>query len=358
MNTLDLQKKDVCVILNVSLSTLNRIFVKLSIKPKYTKIDSAQYSYDQIYNLYITQNMSSKECSKYLGISENQFLNIKKHLSIKKPQYLKRIVIEKSIMDKYGVINYSQTEMGKLKHGMSARESSKTVQSKIKQMVKEKYGDIVYLNTLRDFCTHPLKKDFQGHYIERISEDILYKFYIQDNLRVKDCCKIFNVPQSAMIRFLKEFKLFKPKHLHYELLVKYSNAEKSQESAKNNGTYGKSNQENIIYNLLSSKYNIVKRQYKSDLYPFACDFYIPELDLYIEYNGYWTHGFEPYVGRQEQIEKVKSWESKNTPQYKKAIIDWTERDVLKRTTAKQNNLNYLEFFNMDEFNMWFYSLPG
>lgn len=35
-----------------------------------------------------------------------------------------------------------------------------------------------------------------------------------------------------------------------------------------------------------------------------------------------------------------------------AINCWTVRDVLKRNTAKQNNLNYLEFFTILELENW------
>lgn len=121
---------------------------------------------------------------------------------------------------------------------------------------------------------------------------------------------------------------------------------------RNNKTFNSSKVEEKIYKLLCQKYSDVKRQYKSNLYPFACDFYIPEIDTYIEYQGFWTHGREPYIGNEKQQEKLKFWESKNTPQYIKAIDDWTVRDVLKRETAKQNNLNWFEFFTMDEFMEW------
>ena len=38
---------------------------------------------------------------------------------------------------------------------------------------------------------------------------------------------------------------------------------------------------------------------------------------------------------------------KNSKYYDKVINDWTVRDVLKRNTAKENNLNYLEIFSKD-----------
>lgn len=46
--------------------------------------------------------------------------------------------------------------------------------------------------------------------------------------------------------------------------------------------------------MLKEKFNNVKRNYKSELYPFHCDFYIPEKDLYIEYQGHPGHGNEPF----------------------------------------------------------------
>ena len=53
-------------------------------------------------------------------------------------------------------------------------------------------------------------------------------------------------------------------------------------------------------------------------------------------------------------DKLKKWKEKsqNSNFYKKAVEVWTIRDVKKRNTAKQNNLNYLEFFNMKQFNDW------
>ena len=124
------------------------------------------------------------------------------------------------------------------------------------------------------------------------------------------------------------------------------------DSKKKNNTLGKSKEEIEVYNLIKQKYPNTTHHYKSVLYPFVCDFYIPEIDTYIEYNGYWTHGFEPYVGTDKQKEKVKLWESKNNSQYNKAINDWTIRDPLKRKTAKDNGLNWIEFFNKKDVILW------
>ena len=128
---------------------------------------------------------------------------------------------------------------------------------------------------------------------------------------------------------------------------------KKYETMETNNSFNTSKPEEEIYKLLVEKYGEVKRQYKSELYPFRCDFYIPSIDIYIEYQGTWSHGKEPYVKSLEQQEKVKLWESKNTKYYKNAIKTWTIIDPLKRNTAKINNLKWIEFFNMNEFMKWF-----
>ena len=48
----------------------------------------------------------------------------------------------------------------------------------------------------------------------------------------------------------------------------------------------------------------------SDLYPFKCDFYIIDYDLYIEIQGTWMHGKHPYNKNNENdallLQKWKS----------------------------------------------------
>lgn len=52
-------------------------------------------------------------------------------------------------------------------------------------------------------------------------------------------------------------------------------------------------------------------QYRSNKYPFACDFYLIKSNTYIEINGYWMHGFHPFNELDEQdIKKIKSMERK------------------------------------------------
>ena len=120
-----------------------------------------------------------------------------------------------------------------------------------------------------------------------------------------------------------------------------------------NNTFNTSKLEIQSYNILKEKYPDVKYQHKDkDRYPFVCDFYIPNLDLFIECNYHWTHGRKPFEGMKEDNVIINKWKSKNTRFYDNAIETWTIRDVNKRNTAKQNNLNYIEFWNIQELQEW------
>ena len=64
----------------------------------------------------------------------------------------------------------------------------------------------------------------------------------------------------------------------------------------------------------------------------------------------------PFSESQEDLKILTEWKLKNTEYYNNAIEVWTKRDVLKRQTAIQNNLNWLEFFTFEDFSQWYNSL--
>ena len=124
--------------------------------------------------------------------------------------------------------------------------------------------------------------------------------------------------------------------------------EKKNKTQLERGTFNTSKPEEIVFNILSLIYD-VKRQYRSDVYPFSCDFYIPILDLYIEYNGTWTHGGHPFDDTNENdLSIVQSWKDKHTKYYDNAIYTWTELDIRKRKVAHDNGLNHIELWNIED----------
>ena len=69
---------------------------------------------------------------------------------------------------------------------------------------------------------------------------------------------------------------------------------KINNTKKENNSYNISELEEESYILLKKKYINIIRQYGSKEYPFSCDFYIPLINTYIEFNYHWMQGFHPY----------------------------------------------------------------
>ena len=112
--------------------------------------------------------------------------------------------------------------------------------------------------------------------------------------------------------------------------------------------------EQEAFNKLTSKYDVVVfNYYDKDRYPYLCDFYIGDLDMFIELNYHWCHGGEPYTGTKKQLDLVDKWKEKG---WYGNIKIWTVKDVQKRSYAKAYNLNYKEFFNKESFNKWYDSI--
>lgn len=103
-------------------------------------------------------------------------------------------------------------------------------------------------------------------------------------------------------------------------------------------------------------------KYKDDYrYPFACDFYIPEKDLFIQSS--WTHGKRPYhepfdENNSKHVNVLEEWKNKAKKKafYNSAIKTWTISDVKKRKTAKE--INYLEIFKLSELECYLSKLNG
>lgn len=128
-----------------------------------------------------------------------------------------------------------------------------------------------------------------------------------------------------------------------KLLIKTT---KQYLTRKKNNSFNVSSKETELYESLLKEYphKTIYKQYKdNERYPFYCDFYIVEDDLFIELNAHWTHGTKPYDPNDEFCQQqLAQWQEKaKTSQfYKNAIETWTIRDVKKLQCAKQNKLNY------------------
>jgi len=124
--------------------------------------------------------------------------------------------------------------------------------------------------------------------------------------------------------------------------------DKSDVTKKERGSYKTSSEENILFDIIKEKYPDAIHSYKCDRYPFNCDYYIPSLDLFIEYQGFWTHGDHPYDETNEEDIRV----AKNILDagYEDKYDTWVIRDPHKRKIARDNNLNYIEIWR-DTWNL-------
>lgn len=146
------------------------------------------------------------------------------------------------------------------------------------------------------------------------------------------------------------------------------------ESDTHNGLLLQSPHERIVFALLVERfgYSDVIYQYGrypfDARYPFSCDFYLKNEDIFIELNGHYSHGNHWYdatntadVMRRIQLQSSQSKHSRS------AVKTWCDIDVIKRNKAKSSGIKYLVFWNgnnhfvnkhriprLRDFYMWFY----
>lgn len=126
---------------------------------------------------------------------------------------------------------------------------------------------------------------------------------------------------------------------------------KGYNTMKKNGTLYRRHSiaEQKCYDMLITVYPDIMREYRDEeRYPWKCDFYVPSKDLFIEYQGFYTHGLHPYNDKDDNDTKEKERLISKYGEDSQAVTIWTIRDVEKRETAKKNGLNYVEFFDLKE----------
>lgn len=217
---------------------------------------------------------------------------------------------KKTKLERYGNENYNNTEQFKKtcleKYGCAAPSQNKEIREKQIKTLFERYG---------------------GHFNkEQVSKTIQEKYGVE---------------------------WFTQTHILKEKTNTIEAKEKQYKTKKKNKSFNSSKKEKECFDLISKIYPDVITQYKSEKYPFNCDFYIPSIDTYIEYNGTWTHGGHPFDETDDNdINTLYLWteKAKKSNFYKNAIHTWTIRDVHKRNYAKENNLNFYEFYNISDLN--------
>ena len=252
-------------------------------------------------------------------------------------------------IEKYGCDNYAKTDECKDKikstnierYGSDWYFQSEEYKNKVKSSNLEKYGSEWYIQS----------SDFKNKAKDTLIEKYGYDNYTKSDEskeRYKDKEYVEQIKMKMKTTNLKKYGVE-----YYTQTKEYS--KKSYNTHKNNNSFNISNPEDTIYELLFNRFPDVIRQYRTSLYPYNCDFYIPSLDIYIEYQGNWTHGDSPFNSSNiEHQNKLKDWKdkSKYSSYYNNAIYVWTDLDVRKRKIAKQNNIKLLEFWTIEEVEDW------
>lgn len=124
--------------------------------------------------------------------------------------------------------------------------------------------------------------------------------------------------------------------------------------SKYNGT--RSSWESMLKIALENANVNFKYEYDKDLrYPYYCDFYLSDSDIFVEINGYWTHNTHWFDENSiEDLNTLKEWKkkAKTSTRMQSAINIWTKIDIEKRNCAKSNKLNYVVLWTIEDIQNW------
>lgn len=274
-------------------------------------------------------------------------------------------------MERYGVEHAMKLPENGQAFALRMSERANEFQRKRQATCLERYGAPYFTQTddfRRMMCNKALSDDLIGrmydvmilkygvkysHQIPAVKEN--FRQFVLDNLdlflekRRETCMERYGVPYYSQTDDFKQ--------LQSERMLDSKVQEKLCEIRLKNHTFKSSLPEDNLYELLCLYFDVsdVKRQYRSDDYSYACDFYIKSRNMYVELNVSWTHGGHWYDNTSTvDCCVLQQWQKKNTAYYDNAITTWTKRDVYKREMAEKNNLNYVVFWdsNLSDAILW------
>ena len=284
----------------------------------------------------------------------------------------------KSNLEKYGVEHTSQLKEVTDKRTKSRADHVNEIQQHVRESLYKKYGayDVMHIPHILqkikntnlkkfgvEFPLQQLKKENSEIY-QKISQTCINKFGVDSllkNKEVREKIKQTNIQKYGVDNPLKNKEI--REKIKQTNIQKYGvdnplkNKEIWKKSQDNRQISSKSKLENNFLNYLKLKYepDDIITQYKSKEYPYYCDFYIKSINLYIEIQGHWTHNDHPFdINNLNDQLIMDIWRTKSLSDkyYKNALNTWTIKDVEKRNTAIQNNLNYLEIFGKTDLNKY------
>lgn len=283
-----------------------------------------------------------------------------------------KATIKESIQNKYGVDNVMQLQSSKDKRIVTNKEKygkdyyAQTEESKekIKNTCLKKYGTDNYFKT-EEFEKKKTDTIIAKYGVNNYSKTQEFKNFIKEHHdEIEQKKKQTNIDRFGVDSF---FKTKEHKEFIKEYMKEYyiDIQKKIYESKKKNNSFNKSKGEDQVYQELLKKFKKedIVRQYRSEKYPFNCDFYIKSIDLYIECHFSQFHNFRTFnPNNSEHIKELKILQNKAKEinfkgvlknQYNMIIKVWTKADPLKLQTFINNKLNYQIFYTIEEFKQWY-----
>jgi hypothetical protein len=151
-------------------------------------------------------------------------------------------------------------------------------------------------------------------------------------------------------------------------LMTPENRKKSFEKMKENGQLQKSHKEDEVYEFIRSLGYRVERHHMTDEFPFNADMYLPDYNLYIEYQGSHFHNTYSFMGTKDDFKVLQTYYEKSQhlkeesgdedklTQYDNMIYVWSDLDVRKRVYAQENNVRYFEIYKQPKIEYIQYQL--
>lgn len=311
--------------------TIFRIFYNVEIKPKCKYCNNycrSKIKYKEYY-----ETCSNKECIKKNAWEHHLETFKKNHNGLENPYQLPEVIekiqsklsikrkeisekIKSTCLEKYGVEYpaqspeiYNKVKQTCLdKYGYECCLNNEEVKNKIFITKEIKYNNPKFVNPVKMMQTKIERYGSSGYCNPIKGKQTKIERYgtasYNNQEKVKENCLIkYGVEYAQSTKFVRD-KIKRSQNTE-EVKLKIYNTKK-----KNNSFGPQSKSESICYLYLSLYYPDTIRQYRdNERYPYNCDFYIPSLDLFIEFQGYYTHGKHPYnsdsVSDKLLIEKYK-----------------------------------------------------
>lgn len=263
---------------------------------------------------------------------------------------------KQTYIKKYGVSSPTKLENVKEKqrqtclnkYGVKYASSTPEFREKVKQTCLNKYGATTYTQT-KEF-----KEKSKQNCLNKYGVDNIAKLEETTRKKKQTCLNKYGVESNSQTpQFREKYKQTMIKNYGAESYFQsneYKNKvdeimNKIYQTKKQRKTFNSSKIEKQFREWLNNNKIDYKYQYKSKEYPFVCDFYFPKNKLYLEIQGYFTHGKHPFnPNDDDDIKEIEKLQNKN---YHNKIETWTIRDPMKRQWAKDHDLNWVEVFTSD-----------